>query len=67
MTTVDFGRPGISPRIVPGVLIIKHLEKLDERGVIAVIQEKPYMQFFIGYKELPIRLTLTLTLTPNPE
>ena len=51
MMTIDFGRPGISPRIVLGALIIKHLEKLDDRGVIAVIQENPYMQFFIGLKE----------------
>jgi len=51
MMTVDFGRPGISPRIVLGALIIKHLEKLDDRGVIAAIQENPYMQFFIGLKE----------------
>jgi IS5 family transposase len=51
MMTVDFGRPGISPRIVLGALIIKHLEKLDDRGAIAAIQENPYMQFFIGLKE----------------
>ena len=54
MMTVDFGRPGISPRIVLGALIIKHLEKLDDRGVIAAIQENPYMQFFIGLKEFTI-------------
>jgi IS5 family transposase len=51
MMTADFGRPGISPRIVLGALIIKHLEKLDDRGVIAAIQENPYMQYFIGLKE----------------
>jgi len=51
MMTVDFGRPGISPRIVLGALIIKHLEKLDDRGVILAIQENPYMQFFCGLKE----------------
>lgn len=45
------GRPGISPRIVLGALIIKHMEKLDDRGVIATIAENPYMQFFIGLKE----------------
>jgi len=51
MMTKDFGRPGISPRIVLGALIIKHLEKLDDRGVIAAIQENVYMQFFVGLKE----------------
>lgn len=30
----DFGRPGVSPRAVLGALIIKHIEKLDDRGVI---------------------------------
>jgi hypothetical protein len=32
-------------------LIIKHLEKLDDRGVIATIQENIYMQYFVGLKE----------------
>ena len=51
MMTADFGRPGISPRIVLGALIIKHKEKLDDRGVIAAIQENVYMQYFIGLEE----------------
>ncbi len=51
MMNTDFGRPGISPRLVLGALIIKHKEKLDDRGVIAAIQENIYMQFFIGLKE----------------
>jgi transposase, IS5 family len=42
------GRPGISPRMVLGALIIKHKENLDDRGVIAAIQENVYMQFFVG-------------------
>ncbi|MEA1878454.1 MAG: transposase [Bacteroidota bacterium] len=55
MMTKDFGRPGISPRVVLGALIIKHIEKLDDRGVIAAIQENVYMQFFVE-----------LTLSANP-
>lgn len=51
MMNTSTGRPGISPRIVLGSLIIKHMEKLDDRGVIAAISENPYMQFFIGLKE----------------
>ena len=47
----DMGRPGISPRMVLGALIIKHKENLDDRGVIATIQENVYMQFFVGLKE----------------
>ena len=48
MMNIGFGRPGISPRIVLGALIIKHLEGLDDRGVISAIQENIYMQFFVG-------------------
>ena len=51
MMNSGFGRPGISPRLVLGALIIKHKEKLDDRGVIAAIQENVYMQFFVGLKE----------------
>jgi len=51
MMNSDFGRPGISPRLVLGALIIKHKEKLDDRGVIAAIQENIYMQYFVGLKE----------------
>ena len=47
----ETGRPGISPRTVLGALIIKHLEKLDDRGTIAAIQENPYMQYFVGLEE----------------
>ena len=45
------GRPAISPRIVLGALIIKHIERLDDRGTIAIIQENPYMQYFLGLEE----------------
>ncbi len=51
MMHTDLGRPGISPRMVLGALIIKHIEKLDDRGVIATIQENVYMQYFVGLKE----------------
>ena len=45
------GRPGVSPRTVLGALIIKHLKKLDDRGVIEEIQENPYLQYFVGLTE----------------
>ncbi len=51
MMNTGHGRPGVSPRIVLGALIIKHLEKLDDRGVILAIQENVYMQYFVGLKE----------------
>ena len=48
MMDTGFGRPGVSPRIVLGALIIKHKENLDDRGVIQAIQENVYMQYFVG-------------------
>ncbi len=51
MMNKGFGRPAVSPLIVLGATIIKHKEKLDDRGVVDAIQEKFYMQFFIGLKE----------------
>jgi transposase, IS5 family len=54
MMNNGFGRPGVSPRIVLGALIIKHLEKLDDRGVIQAIQENIYMQYFVGLKEFTL-------------
>lgn len=50
MMNTDMGRPGISPRMVLGALIIKHKENLDDRGVIETIQENVYMQFFVGLR-----------------
>lgn len=44
------GAPTIDARIVLGVVIIKHLLKLDDEGVIEMIQENPYMQYFLGLK-----------------
>lgn len=51
MRNKSFGRPAVSPRIVLGALIIRHIEKLDDRGVVDAIQENPYMQFSIGLRE----------------
>ena len=42
------GRPGISPRIILGALIIKHKENLSDEKTILAIQENVYMQFFVG-------------------
>lgn len=44
------GRPGISPRVVLGALIIKHRENLSDQKTIEAIQENIYMQFFVGLK-----------------
>lgn len=43
------GRPALSPRIVIGSLIIKHLCNLDDRETVEQISENIYMQYFLGY------------------
>ena len=43
------GRPPISPRVIIGALIIKHLGDLDDRDTIEQISENIYMQYFLGY------------------
>ena len=42
------GAGSIDARIVIGALIIKHIEKKDDRGTLEAIQENPYMQYFLG-------------------
>jgi transposase, IS5 family len=42
------GAPGIDARIVIGSIIIKHKLKLDDRGVVAALQENIYLQYFVG-------------------
>ena len=49
------GRPGISPRMVLGALIIKHKENLSDEKTIQAIQENIYMQFFVGLKAFQIQ------------
>ena len=43
------GRPPVSPRVVIGSLIIKHMCDLDDRETVAQISENMYMQYFLGY------------------
>ncbi len=44
----DFGAPSISARMVIGTVIIKHMLNIDDREVVAQIQENMYLQFFVG-------------------
>jgi hypothetical protein len=44
------GAPTKDARLVLGVIIIKHMLKLDDVGVIEMIQENPYMQYFLGLR-----------------
>ena len=43
------GRPPLSPRVIIGSIMIKHLLNLDDRETVAQISENMYMQYFIGY------------------
>ncbi|CAN1526565.1 Transposase InsH, N-terminal [Flavobacteriaceae bacterium] len=43
------GRPGLSPRVVLGATIIKHLCDIDDRETVDQISENIYMQHFLGY------------------
>ena len=43
------GRPPLSPRVVLGSLIIKHICNLDDRETVDQISENMYMQYFLGY------------------
>ena len=49
--SIDFGRPSVSPRVVIGALIIKHLLGLSDEETIETIRENPYCQYFLGYEE----------------
>ena len=56
------GRPALSPRVVIGSLIIKHMCNLDDRETVNQISENIYMQYFLGYSsfcnELPFDASL---------
>jgi len=47
--TSSTGRPPLSPRVVLGSLIIKHITNLDDRETVDQISENMYMQYFLGY------------------
>jgi hypothetical protein len=47
--SVDLGRGAIDTRLIIGALIVKHMLKLDDREVIATLQENIYLQYFVGF------------------
>jgi hypothetical protein len=47
----NVGRTAINPRIVIGSLIIKHKLNLSDEETVQIIEENPYMQFFLGLSE----------------
>lgn len=56
------GRPSLSPRVLIGAVIIKHILNLDDRETVAQITENMYLQYFLGYssyiKEPPFDASL---------
>lgn len=47
----EMGRTAINPRIVIGSIIIKHKLSLSDEQTVQIIEENPYMQFFLGLEE----------------
>ena len=56
------GAPTKDARVVLGVIIIKHIMKTDDRGVIEMIQENPYMQYFLGLEAFTYEQVMTPSL-----
>ena len=54
MSTVK-GRPSISARLAVSSLIIKHMEGLDDRGVVMALEENIYLQYFAGYSSFRVK------------
>jgi transposase, IS5 family len=48
------GRPALSPRVVIGSMIIKHILNLDDRETVDQISENMYMQYFLGFSSFSI-------------
>lgn len=56
------GRPPLSPRVIIGSLIIKHLCNLDDRETVDQISENIYMQYFLGYSSFSSELPFDASL-----
>lgn len=58
----DMGRGSVNTRLVIGVLIIKHLLKLDDREVLATLQENVYLQYFVGFSSFQTKIAFDPSL-----
>ena len=56
------GAKAVDARVVIGALIIKHIERKDDRGTIEMIQENPYMQYFLGFDHFSLALVFDPSL-----
>jgi hypothetical protein len=61
------GAPTKDARLVLGVIIIKHSMKTDDSGVIEMIQENPYMQYFLGLEAFTYEQVMTPSLLEQQE
>ena len=60
--STNMGRRSVDTRLVIGVLIIKHLLKLDDREVLATLQENLYLQYFVGYSSFQTKIAFDPSL-----
>jgi transposase, IS5 family len=56
------GRGSLDTRLVIGVLIIKHILKLDDREVLATLQENIYLQYFVGFHSFQTKIAFDPSL-----
>ncbi len=65
-----FGAPSLSARMVIGAVIIKHMLNIDDREVVAQIQENMYLQYFVGLSsfttEEPFDASLMVSIRYRP-
>ncbi len=52
----QMGVKGIDSRVIIGALIIKYLERKDDRGTIEAISGNPYMQYFLCFDHFDSKL-----------
>jgi transposase, IS5 family len=60
--SIGMGRGSVNTRLVIGVLIIKHILKLDDREVLATLQENVYLQYFVGYSSFQTKIAFDPSL-----
>jgi hypothetical protein len=63
--SLDKGSPSKDARIIIGSIIIKHKLKLDDRGVIEMIKENAYMQYFLGLEAFTEEAVFDASLFPT--
>lgn len=61
----DQGAPSKPARQVIGAVIIKHKLKLNDREVVAQIQENPYLQYFVGLEKFTHQKLFDPSLFPT--